>query len=232
MFLYPHTIMDGSQPRTGLPKRPDETTSYFEDWREWAWKVGQYASAYANGPNGCEQYVRFWVGKMHYTDEQKASLVESYHTAYKRCRKPPDAPERVAECVHWYEGIWGQVRTVEKIGRSPVYPKLLLFAYGLGRDGRPFAFAQHRISQVTGIPAFTIWNFINLAIKEGWFIVVRDGLSGENGIPSWYRLQNPKAIYDMLALDRNSYRPADNHATFDDMLSVKLPPLFKTNQHQ
>lgn len=192
----------------------------FAEWRKWAWRLGM---AECHGGYGSSRlYLQSIAEICEFSDKAKASLLESFDTAQRRCRKPPDAPERVAECVRWYESVWGQVRTVEKIGPSPAYPKLLLFAYGLGRDGRPFAFAQHRIAQVTGIPAFTIWNFINLAVKNGWFIVVRDGASGENGLPSWYRLQSPQHIFEMLALDRHSYRPSDNHATFDDELSKRL----------
>lgn len=226
-FFFSHTTMDGSQPTQGLPKRPSETTSYFEDWRAWAWKVGQYASAYAKaGPTGCEQYVRMAIRNMHFTDEQKESLVESYNTAYRRCRKPPDAPERVAECVRWFEKRWGDVRTTERIGRSPAYPKLLLFAYGLGRDGRPFTFAKNRIASVSGIHEFTVLKFIEIAVDKGWLIVVRDGMSGLNGMPTWYRIQNPIQIYSLLALDRKSYMKEERGATFEDMLRARLPSVF------
>ena len=196
--------MDGSQPRQGLPKRPDETTSYFEDWRSWAWKVGQYASAYAkDGPGGCEKYVRFWVSKMrHFTDEQKASLVESYQTAYKRCRKPPNAPEQINECIKWLESKSGIIRLTEKIGRSQSYPRLFMLAYCLGRDGKPFPFAANRIASLCNTDPRTVANFLGVIEQLGLLIVVSEGTSGVNGRPSWYRISNPQRWRDILAMER------------------------------
>lgn len=198
----------------------------FAEWRKWAWRLGM---AECHGGYGSSRlYLQSIAEICEFSDKAKASLLESFDTAQRRCRKPPDAPERVAECVRWYESVWGQVRTVEKIGRSPAYPKLLLFAYGLGRDGRPFAFAKNRIAEVTGIHEFTVLKFIRLALKEGWLMVVRDGYPGVNGIgiPTWYRIPSPTRIYSLLALDRQSYRACDHHATFEDLLRRRLPSSF------
>ena len=212
--------MDGSRQTQGLPKRPSETTSYFEDWRSWAWKVGQYASSYAKaGPTGCEQYVRMAIRNMHFTDEQKESLVESYRTAYKRCRKPPDAPEQVDACIRWLESKSGVIRLTEKIGRSHVYPRLFLFAYCLGRDGKPFAFAANRMAMLCDTDPRTVANFLNVIERHGLLVVVSEGTSGINGRPSWYRIVFTQEWRRILGMERR------DREVFECMLLSKCPYL-------
>lgn len=208
-----------------LPWMPGKTAP-FREWREWAWRFGMAA---ASGRIGKENGLRFLKNAVEYGQrslEEKASLEDSFKTAANRCRKPLHAPELASDCVKWYMSRWGVVRSAIRIGRSESYPKLLLFAYCLGRDGLPFAFAEHRMSAVTNVNVLTIRNFLKNSVDLGLITIVRDGAPGLHGSPTWYRLTDVKQVFDALWLYRQSPFSYDHGMTFDDFMKSKCPYMY------
>lgn len=221
MGLDQRTVPDHS---VKPPLRPAKDAPYAE-WRDWAWHVGMFAASNrATYTNGCDKYITIMAKNSGRSDEEIASLLESGRTAYRRCRKPTNAPELAADCVRWFESRWGCVRLVDgRIGRSAVYPKLLMLAYCLGRDGKPFAFADSRIGRVAGCNANTVRRFLTRMLATGLIIEVRSGMKGSNGIAAWYRLENAKEIGMMIGVDLQSPIRADNGITFSQYIASALP---------
>ena len=206
------------------PQRPDRDAP-FSAWRDWAWHVGMFVAAdRARRPNGCDTYITMMAKNSARSDEEIASLVESGRTAYRRCRKPTNAPEVAACCIRWFESRWGCVRLVDgRIGKSAVYPKLLMLTYRLGRDGKPFAFADSRIGRAAGCNANTVRLFLGRMMQMGLIIEVRGGVKGTHGYAAWYRLEDAEEIGKMLGIDMPSPLRADNGMTFRQYISTTLP---------
>ncbi len=206
------------------PLRPAKDAP-FAEWRDWAWHVGMFAASNrATYTNGCDKYITIMAKSSGRSDEEIASLLESGRTAYRRCRKPTNAPELAADCVRWFESRWGCVRLVDgRIGRSAVYPKLLMLAYCLGRDGKPFAFADSRIGRVAGCNANTVRLFMGRMLQMGLIIEVRGGVKGTKGVAAWYRLENAEEIGKMIGVDLPSPIRADNGLTFRQYIATALP---------
>lgn len=131
--------------------------------------------------------------------EWKAELIAAFTDAVRRGRDPA-GPEKAAEVVREYERQYGEIKTKTKLGRSKAYPRLLLMAYALGRDGRPFAFANHRIGTCVGLNGKTVRSFTHIAIRHGYFSLVRDGVPGRDGLSTWFRL-HMKNVEQELGLD-------------------------------
>ena len=125
--------------------------------------------------------------------------MHAFSKASERGRDPA-GPEKAAEVVREFERRYQNVFTRTKLGRSKAYPRLLLMAYALGRDGRPFAFSEHRIAHCMGIAPSAVSNFCSLICRQGYAYVIREGISGVNGQPTWYRLVVPSVEYE-LGLD-------------------------------
>ena len=116
----------------------------------------------------------------------KAELLESFDAGLRKGRDP-DLPEKAAKVITQLEQD-GPIQTQTKLGRSRHYPRLLMMAYIIGHDGKPFTFAKHRIAEALRVPSVSVQNFIPLAHKWLLLDTVAPGVPGLDGSPAWYRL--------------------------------------------
>ncbi len=218
----PH-LTDDSIISKDVPQTPAIGASFY-DWKTWVWRLGMVVATSPECRRSTSDLIHDKLVSAQFSEDEISALWSSYHTACQRCRKPPSAPERVAACIRWFEAEWGIVRTEERIGRSNSYPRLMLFAYCMGRDMEPFTFAAKRIGDLCGADPRTVANFTGTLLKEGLLIEVARGTSGKKGRPSWYRIDDLERWRDILALDRRQL--STDGTTFDQHLSKECPFLF------
>ena len=176
------------------PLEPPPKGATQSSLRKWAWRAGCRA-AFSDGYD-----IGYFLAHVEgMEDNIRDELRSMFETALRRGRDP-SGPEKAATVVKEYESLYGQVKTQTKLGRSKAYPRLLLMAYALGRDGRPFAFAEHRIAQSLGVDAVTVLAFRRIVCRLGYLSIIREGVSGFNGQSAWYRL-DVAAIKTELGLD-------------------------------
>ena len=163
--------------------------------RKWAWRMGCRS---VFGDDAAIDRLLSRIREL--PNESQIEIKETFNEAMRRGRDPL-GPEKAAEAVLAFESMYGHVRTRNKLGRSKSYPRLLLMAYALGRDGKAFAFATHRISKCLKVDVKTVLTFKNIMCRENYFRIIRDGTIGNNGQPAWYKL-NVDMVREELGLDR------------------------------
>ena len=176
------------------PLEPPPKGATQSSLRKWAWRAGCRA-AFSDGDD-----IGYFLAHVEgMEDNIRDELRSMFETALRRGRDPL-GPEKAATVVKTYEALYGQVKTQTKLGRSKAYPRLLLMAYALGRDGRPFAFADHRIGKVIDVNPCTVMNFTNISKTRGYLCPIREGIPGYNGQSAWFRL-NLNLVKHELGMD-------------------------------
>ena len=133
----------------------------------------------------------------------QAELLESFDAGLRKGRDP-DLLRKAAKVLTQLEQD-GPIQTQTKLGRSRHYPRLLMMAYIIGHDGKPFMFAKNKVAEALGVRSVSVQNFIQLAHKWGLFDTVSPGVPGFDGSPAWYHLWVDDVLKE-LGLDENKVK--------------------------
>ena len=169
-----------SESRKCVQEKP-ELESEEKPCKAWAFKLGRYARY-----GDISARTKFESVTSGLPLQNKAELSESFAAGLRKGRDP-DLLKKAAKVLARLEQD-GPIETQTKLGRSRHYPRLLMMAYIIGHDGKPFMFAKHKIAEALGVPSVSVQNFILLAHRWGLFDTVRPGVPRLHGSPAWYHL--------------------------------------------